>query len=455
MISLNLNLTSISIKNFFSYEDVTFDNIKDYNVLIGKNNSGKSNLIKIFKMINENYNSQSLSKKYLFDEKEDLPHEIFLRFEISQEALADLKTYINNIVDEFVFNNPEYNYIHEHVVRFGVVYGKEYLRKEYETIYKIWRVFAVRLNNLALPFGKISLEIGQRLILTEKLKGKGASYNIGTKTLINYLNKIQEFLNSERDIRKKQIYQEAIDSIKEYAADRHLGFELYEQTKDITGDYNPIWYQKWYKATLIILNLAKFGGINPLICKPIEATLFDGNPATEGGVYQPHHFGLNEKHLLQIDRIFILNYYWHTQFNILARTPQGIQLQEQLRDAVLSLMELEKKIIDENDIRQAFGDLEIFGKKVSDLWIGDKYYDYNIGQFNKNRELIKQGKIYEFIKENFKLPSEDNPVLERFWWMMKEVVRSGLLLYDDKDLSYLFSQKDIDFIKRMFKLENL
>jgi len=371
-----------------------------------------------------------------------------LHLEISLHTLSDLKLYIKYLIDDFVFNNPEYDYIKEDPIRFQIIHSKEYLRAEYKTIFTIWRAFAIKYEDFQLSFRKIARETNLSHVLTEKLRGTGANSNIGKKTLIKYFSKIQEFKDNENDIQKITIYQEAIDSIRNYAADRHLSLT-------IQRGYDPIFFQQWYKALLIIVELAELGGIYPLTCEPVEPTIFDGNVNTQGGVFQPHHFGINEKHLLQVERIFILNQHWHGRFNSLARTPEGVRLQEQLREGIISLMELDKDNIDENDIRQVFGDLEIFGGKVSDWWIEDANYKYNIARFNRNRNLIKQGNIYEFIKQNFKLSDGSNPVLERFWDLAKKNIQLVSDLHEDFDFSYLFTQKDIEFIKRTFKLENL
>ena len=378
-----------------------------------------------------------------------------LNLEISRNVLIDLKIFIQKIIDDYIFNNPEYDYISENTHRFGVFHSKNFMRREYETIYNIWRAFAIKSGSVKTSFKALTEELKIGRGLTDKLRGDTASFNIGIGTLKKYLNKIQEFLNSENDIRKREIHQEAIDSIKNYAADRHLGFQFYQQIKDIKGTYNRIWFKNWYKSIQIIIGLANIGGINPLTCEPIEPTLFDGDRKTQGGVYQPHHFSIREKHLLLLGRTFIFNQHWHSRFNILAKYSMGVQLQIQLRDAVLSLMDSEKKVIDETDIKQAFGDLNIFGKKVSDFWIGHDDYRKNIAQFNRNRELIKQGKIYEFIKDNFEIPNKGNAILDKYWKPMIQTISGFLMLYDDFSFSYLFTQRDMEFIKQVFKLESI
>jgi len=80
---MDLILDSIKIKNFLSYKEVTFSDFKRYNVLIGKNNVGKSNLFKIFEMLLNNYQDKSFSKNYLFNEDDRLEAEIIATFKIS------------------------------------------------------------------------------------------------------------------------------------------------------------------------------------------------------------------------------------------------------------------------------------------------------------------------------------------------------------------------------------
>jgi len=80
--SLEIKLKEIAIKNFLSYQNTTFKDLKNFNVLIGKNNSGKSNLFKIFTILKNGYESASFSKNFLFDENES-ESEIILRFTLA------------------------------------------------------------------------------------------------------------------------------------------------------------------------------------------------------------------------------------------------------------------------------------------------------------------------------------------------------------------------------------
>ncbi len=84
MYFLELKLKEIGIKNFLSYKDAKFLDLKNYNVLIGKNSSGKSNLIKILVFLKERYGNAIVPGNFLFDEINSKA-EIFLRFSLSKK----------------------------------------------------------------------------------------------------------------------------------------------------------------------------------------------------------------------------------------------------------------------------------------------------------------------------------------------------------------------------------
>ncbi len=76
---MKFKLSEIRIRNFLSYMDVTFSEINRFNVLIGKNNSGKSNLLKIMKFLQNNAKTDEFDKSFLYDSKEVLEMHILLQ----------------------------------------------------------------------------------------------------------------------------------------------------------------------------------------------------------------------------------------------------------------------------------------------------------------------------------------------------------------------------------------
>ncbi len=87
---MKFKLFEIRIKNFLSYKDARFTDLKNYNVLIGKNNAGKSNFIKILGLLHDYANTSNFDKKYLYDESKDVDAKISLTFELSSQLRKDI-----------------------------------------------------------------------------------------------------------------------------------------------------------------------------------------------------------------------------------------------------------------------------------------------------------------------------------------------------------------------------
>jgi len=90
MIDLKFRLSEIRIKNFLSYKDATFTDLKNYNVIIGKNNAGKSNLFKILDFLKQNAKKRSFNNSYLYDESIDIEAKVSLTFELSHSFRYEL-----------------------------------------------------------------------------------------------------------------------------------------------------------------------------------------------------------------------------------------------------------------------------------------------------------------------------------------------------------------------------
>lgn len=91
MILINLILKKVKINNFLSFKEAEYTNLKNYNVIIGKNSSGKSNLFKVFQMIcDAYYNRKSFNKNLLYNAKESNNAQIDLELEFSSEFRKEL-----------------------------------------------------------------------------------------------------------------------------------------------------------------------------------------------------------------------------------------------------------------------------------------------------------------------------------------------------------------------------
>ncbi len=87
---MKFKLFEIRIKNFLSYKDARFTDLKNYNVLIGKNNAGKSNFIKILGFLHDYAKTSKFDEKYLYDESKDVDAKISLTFELSSHLRNDI-----------------------------------------------------------------------------------------------------------------------------------------------------------------------------------------------------------------------------------------------------------------------------------------------------------------------------------------------------------------------------
>ena len=87
---MDLQLTEIEIKNLLSYKNAKFTMLKNFNVLIGKNNAGKSNLFKLLRIIQQNLKNSILKSEILFNKNPELQGQISLTFRFSDEYQRNL-----------------------------------------------------------------------------------------------------------------------------------------------------------------------------------------------------------------------------------------------------------------------------------------------------------------------------------------------------------------------------
>jgi len=87
---MRLDLEKIQIENFYSYKNVIYEKFKNYNVIIGKNNSGKSNLFKLFNLLKKNADNIDIKVNDLFDEDLELENKVALVFSINQQLRANI-----------------------------------------------------------------------------------------------------------------------------------------------------------------------------------------------------------------------------------------------------------------------------------------------------------------------------------------------------------------------------
>ena len=82
---MKFKISDIEINNFYSFKDAKYHDIKDYNVIIGKNNAGKSNLFRLFNLLSESYKNRNIEKRFFYNGDNKLNLEITLTFRISSK----------------------------------------------------------------------------------------------------------------------------------------------------------------------------------------------------------------------------------------------------------------------------------------------------------------------------------------------------------------------------------
>ena len=87
---LNLFLAEVQVKNLLSFKDAIFKDLKNFNVIIGKNNAGKSNLFKILQIVQQNLNNSAINQVLLFNNDIQLEGQITLHFKFSEIFVKNL-----------------------------------------------------------------------------------------------------------------------------------------------------------------------------------------------------------------------------------------------------------------------------------------------------------------------------------------------------------------------------
>ncbi len=112
-----MKLNSIEIKNFYSFQYAKFSSIKDYNVIIGRNNAGKSNLFKLLNIVKRSLNGEKIESNILYNGEVNIDNYFSLTFQLSDNYQEDLNNSINKIhsenenITDVMFDIKTYKYI--------------------------------------------------------------------------------------------------------------------------------------------------------------------------------------------------------------------------------------------------------------------------------------------------------------------------------------------------------
>ncbi len=87
----DFQLIRVGLKNILSFEDAVFDNIGQLAVIIGSNNSGKSNFFRVLLGLQEFFNDtgQPFTKEFFFGDIDPGKAEIILQFKVSEKKINE------------------------------------------------------------------------------------------------------------------------------------------------------------------------------------------------------------------------------------------------------------------------------------------------------------------------------------------------------------------------------
>ncbi len=101
----DLQLTRVEMKNILSFKHTTFDEIGQSAIVIGKNNSRKSNLLKA--LLNLQFNA-AFPEDFFFTDAGLKDAEIRLDFKLATQALSKLSNIFHNSCSSDNFIESEY-----------------------------------------------------------------------------------------------------------------------------------------------------------------------------------------------------------------------------------------------------------------------------------------------------------------------------------------------------------
>ncbi len=171
---MDLQLTEIKIQNLLSYKNAKFTKLKDYNVLIGKNNVGKSNLFKILRTMQKSFQCSTISQKILFDDNPGFKGKILLTFKLSDtlikrlllklQSINNFLNYIKKIRAFSKFDESELiNYLIENDY-YNSVKIKLLFLNDYPDIFLLQGVYLIHKEKISQSLFEMKKENGKLLI---------------------------------------------------------------------------------------------------------------------------------------------------------------------------------------------------------------------------------------------------------------------------------------------------
>ena len=185
-------IENINVLNFKSFKELNFD-LKKINIILGPNNSGKSNILKLFLLLKQTINASPLSSALLlngaikFGSYKNITYnfnerEILLRFIIGVTGKIKKRFY----GEEFYIEGEDIGEKLRYLCEFKYFFDEQ----EKQIIIKTAAIRNIEKNQYLLEYDENTL-----------LKLKGLSPNEYLKMILKNLNKIVEILQELKDFR--------------------------------------------------------------------------------------------------------------------------------------------------------------------------------------------------------------------------------------------------------------
>ncbi|HEA70426.1 MAG TPA: zinc ribbon domain-containing protein [archaeon] len=377
-------------------------------------------------------------------------------FQIGDLELNLIKDKISKIIEDFVFSDayPDDPYIPPTITRFGMSFSKDYLKSEYQLTTIVWLAMALHEGdpkfNWEKAFSKYNIA-PQGILLNKQNR------NIGMGILRRVLEITNTFIK-ELSISsiKMEIYTDVISSVKLYAANRYLALDGLSYNERRENNYHELFNDPRIVGTNIIMHLLMYAGINPYNGRFLKPELFDG--VSDTGIFGRHHLFELDKQLFACGETITLPRSFHNSIEFLSRTQVGKNIQKKLLSAVNYLV-LKNTIITPADIDYYLGEIEISSGNdnisIADLWKGNRTpQELNnfLNKWNKARNNIKKSRFYDMLNENFELENGENPIIDKYWSTAQNVITVYTMIKNFDDFSYLFTQSDQEFLKKLWKI---
>ncbi|MHA1285712.1 MAG: AAA family ATPase, partial [Promethearchaeota archaeon] len=170
---MKFKLINIEIENLFGYKKASFQDLKNYNVLIGKNNAGKSNLFRILTALSNIFQGNELSPNILFDSNINKKASLTLTFSLSNEERKSIfKILINDRYFKEVINRVQGQYHRDSEIIEGLLKEGYYSKIQFKfAYYHPWETFIVEeINIINNKTNEISNLLKSKIFSEKELK---------------------------------------------------------------------------------------------------------------------------------------------------------------------------------------------------------------------------------------------------------------------------------------------